>query len=517
MRRIVVLLLSLGAILVSSIRSESASEKPKPGGTLTVGVRSDLLLSNPFVNVRSTQGRILDLMFEPLLGLDQKGKIQPNLAESWEVSKDVRVYTFRLRKGIKYHNSHEMTAEDVKFSMDYTMNPKNGAQGFVDLSSVEKVEVTDKYTLRVLLKKFAPGFLSFLTELGTFPVVPKGSLQEGIDKITTFPPGTGPFRFVEWKPQQHVVLERYNDYWGHKGLVERIVLRPIRDDTVRFTTLRTGEVDMIERAPLEWVKQITEGKLKGIQFAAAQHAEFRGLEFNVASPPFSNKKLRQAVAHAVDKKQLLQAAFMGFGEPSDQRYPQGHEWYAEGVPGPSYDLEKARALLKEAGYRGETVELLVHSSLTDQAKGTALQAQLKKIGMDVKLVLVETGEYRARPRRGDFQFRFDGGSLAPDPSMSYGELKCEPDLKKRASNTPGYCDKEMDSLLENAEKEVHPEKRRALFKQIAAKFLDDIPELYLGYVPQFFALRDYVKGFTTDSDANFRWWGGGLNHTWLDK
>jgi ABC-type transport system substrate-binding protein len=160
---------------------------------------------------------------------------------------------------------------------------------------------------------------------------------------------------------------------------------------------------------------------------------------------------------------------------------------------------------------------LIHSSLTDQAKATALQAQLKKIGMNVKLVLVETGEYRSRPRRGDFQFRFDGGSLSPDPSMSYGELRCEPDLKKRSSNTMGYCDKEMDSLLESTEKEVNPEKRRALFKQIAAKFLDDIPELYLGYVPQFFAFRDTVKGFTTDSDGNFRWWGGGLHHAWLDK
>lgn len=507
------------ALLLGFLPSlQSASDRPKQGGTLTLGIRTDLLLSNPFVNQRSTQGRIMDLTFEPLLGIDLRGKIQPGLAESWEVSRDGKVYTFRLRNGVQYHNGQELTAEDVKFSIDYVLNPKNGSMGFLQLVSVERAEVIERHTLRVFMKNFSPGFLPSLTGLAAFPVVPKGSVQEGIDKITAFPPGTGPFRFVEWKPQQRVVLERFNDYWGHKAFVERIVLRPIRDDTVRFTALRTGEVDMIERAPMEWVKQIAESKIAGVRYAAAQHAEFYGLKFNVAAPPFNNKKLRQVVAHAVDKRELLQAAFMGFGEPTDQRYPRGHEWYLEGVPAPSYDLDKARSLLKEAGYRGETVELLVQSSLMEQAQGTALQAQLKKVGMSVKLVLVDTGEYRVRTRSGDFQFYFSGGGVYPDPSRSYSaELKCGPDLKKRSLNTPGYCNKDMEALLDDAEKEVNPEKRRALFKQIVAKVVEDIPELSLGYVPQFFALRDTVKGFSTDSDGNFRWWGGGLNHAWLDK
>jgi ABC-type transport system substrate-binding protein len=137
--------------------------------------------------------------------------------------------------------------------------------------------------------------------------------------------------------------------------------------------------------------------------------------------------------------------------------------------------------------------------------------------MNVKLVLVDTGEYRARPRKGEFAFRFDGGSADPDPMMAYGELRCEQDLKKRANNTPGYCDKEMDALIENAEKEINPENRKALFREIVAKILEDLPGLSVGFAPQFFAHRDVVKNFTTDSDANFRWWGGGLNYTWLDR
>lgn len=517
MRRWFIVGLSLALLLAGAVRSQAASDRPKPGGTLTMGIRSDLLLTNPFVNVRSTQGRVLDLLFDPLLGLDAKGKIQPHLAESWEVSNDGKAYTFRLRRGIKFHNDQEMTAEDIKFSISYSINPKNGAQGFAELATAERAEVVDRYTVRIFLKKPNPAFLASLTAIRAFPVVPKDSVPEGVDKVSAFPPGTGPYKFAEWKPQQRIVLERFDQHWGHKSYIDRLVMKPIRDDTIRFTALRTGDVDLIERAPLEWVKQIAEGKVKGTSYAAAQHAELRGIEFNVAAPPFNNKKLRHAVAYAVNKQELFNAAFMAFGELTEQKYPKGHEWYFEGVPVPSYNPEKARALLKEAGYQGETIEFLVHSSLTDQAKATALQAQLKKVGMSMRIKLVDTGQYRSLPRKGEYSFRFDGGTLYPDPIMAYGELRCEPDLTKRANNTAGYCDKEMDALIDKGEKEANPERRHALFRQIVAKALDDLPEIYLGFVPQFFGVRDHVKNFATDSDANFRWWGGGLNHAWLDK
>jgi peptide/nickel transport system substrate-binding protein len=456
-------------------------------------------------------------MFDPLLGMDLKGRIQPALAESWEISNDGKLYTFRLRRGVRFHNGQEMIAEDVKFSMDFVMNPKNGASGFVDLNIVEKVEAPEKYLVRVSTKKVSPAFLSSLTALRSFPVVPRGSLKEGIDKIGAFPPGTGPFKFVEWKPQQQIVLERHEQFWGHAAPIDRLILRPIRDDSVRFTALRTGELDLIERTPLEWVKEVVAGKIKGVQYTTAIHSEFRGIEFNVAQAPFNNKKLRQAVACAIDKKEILQAGYLGFGETTDQKFPKGHQWYVDGLPPANQDLQKARALLKEAGYQGETIDFLVEPVLTRQAEATMLQAQLRKIGMSIKLDTLESGAYRARQRKGEFAFKFDSGGLYPDPIQSYGEAKCEPDPQKRATNTTAYCDKEMDRLLERLETEIQPAKREAILREIVKKLHEDLPEIYLGFVPQFYAFRDHVKNFTTDSDANFRWWGGGLNHAWLDK
>ncbi len=516
MKRFIIVVLSLGMWMGLWAPLESAAVEPKKGGTLTMGIRRDLEMMNPLVRTRSTEQSIRDLMFEPLLGLDLKGNIQPNLATSWEVSQGGKVYTFHLRKGVKFHNGREMTAKDAKYAVDYSMNPKNATYGFVKLSIVERIEIPDRYTLKLTLKKPSISFLVSLTDIQAFSVIPEGSLEEGVSRPTEFPPGTGPFKFVEWKPRQRIIFDRFDDYWGHKAFVDRVILRPIRNNTVRFTALRAGDVDMIERSPHEWVKRVTNGKLKGIGYVQAPHAGYRQMVFNVAAPPFDSKELRQAVTHAVDRMEILEAAFFGFGEPTDQLYPKGHAWYIDGVPSLSHDLDKARALLKKSGYKGETIEVMVQKG--GEAEPTTLQAQLKRIGVNIKLRVLDAGATHSLHRKGEFAFYFGGGNFNPDPWPTYGtEFVCEHDLKKRSNNAAGYCDKEMDSLIKKAETEPDAATRRELFKRIVAKVLEDVPELPLFFVPRFFTFRDHVKGFTTDSDGAFRWWGGGLNYTWPDK
>ncbi len=516
MKHLSLFALMVGMSMGMSLPAKGASDTPKRGGTLTMAIRKDLTTLNPLFRISSTNRSIRDLMFEPLLGIDIKGNIKPYLAESWEVSRDGRLYTFHLRKGVKFHDGREMTAEDAKYVMDYTMNPKNGAYGLKRLRLVEAVEAADKYTLKVRIKKASPTFLTFLTSIGAFSVIPKESLQEGVSKPDKSPPGTGPFRFVEWKSKRRIVFERFDGYWGHKAFVDRLVLRPISNSTVRFTALRTGDVDIVERTPYEWVKMVLKGKIKGIGFAKAPYAGFRRLSFNLGSPPFNNKKLRQAVAHALNKEEILHAAYFGFGEPTDQKYPKGHAWYF-GVPAPSYDLKKAKALLKESGYKGETVTILLRQGEDQMTEGTVIQAQLKKIGVKVKLDVNDYSAYNSHSRKGEFQFMIRGGSFDPDPTLVYGpDLMCV-DLKRRASNMSGYCNEEMEALLKKAETELDPKIRRAQFKQVLTKVGEDIPFLPIGFVPRFFTIRSYVKGFSTDARGTFRPWGRGLNYTWLDK
>jgi peptide/nickel transport system substrate-binding protein len=419
---------------------------------------------------------------------------------------------------VKFHNGQEMTASDVKFAVVYSMDPKNSAYGLSRLALVDSVEAIENYVVRIVMKKPSAAFLSALTDIRSFPVVPQGSVPSGNQKMTEFPPGTGPLRFVEWKPRQQIVFERFDAYWGQKSYVDRVVLRPIIDDTVRFNALQAGDVDLIERTPYEWAKQVLEGKVKGVKIVEAPYADYQHLTFNVADPPFNNKKLRHAGAHAVDKKEILNATYFGFGQTTDQKYPKGHLWYIDGLASPTYDLEKARALLREAGYKGEIIEIKIPQQPDNVTSHTVLQAQLKKIGMNVQLKVFDYGAHREFVRRGENTINILGSGFYPDPAIAYGQsLACEPDSKNRVSNYAGYCDKEVDELLARAESETDVKKRREMYRRILMKESEDLPLLPIGFIPRFFFARDYVKGFSTDGEGVYRWWGGGVDRAWVDK
>ena len=517
MKRYLVLALTLVLLVGLSLPAKGASDKPKSGGTLTMAIRKDVSIMNPMIRTSSTDQSIRELIYESLLALDERGAIKPKLAESWEISNDGKVYTFHLRKGVKFHNGKEVIAEDAKYAMDYTLNPKNGAYGRSRLTLVEGVKAPDKYTLKVYLKDRSSAFLSILTNIKAFSFIPKGSLKSA--KPSEFPPGSGPFRFVEWKANQRIVFERYENYWGPKPYLDKVILRPIRNATVRFTALRVGDVDIIERTPYEWVNQITAGKIKGVKIIKSANAGYRSVFFNVVDPPFNNKKLRLAVAHAIDKKNILQAAYFGFGGIADQKYPKGHTWYVEGIPSPSYDPAKAKKLLMEAAYDGATIVMNVQKGDVPEAMATVLQAQLKRVGVNIRLQIFEFGAYRDRVRKGETTFNLTGGGYFADPIPTYrSSLECEPDPRKRASNWSGYCDKEVEGLFEKLDTELDHNKRQKTLAKIIAKVNQDVPILTIGFVPRFFTLRDHVKGFTTDDDgARFVWGGGGLTRTWLDK
>jgi len=159
------------------------------------------------------------------------------------------------------------------------------------------------------------------------------------------------------------------------------------------------------------------------------------------------------------------------------------------------------------GNRGEVAEV----------EGAAIQAQLKKIGVKVELKILERASALEARRQGKFMFKLAGGSDFPDPLPAYEEYACEPDPKNRRLNESGYCDKDYDALIKKAELEVDLEKRKALFKQVVAKLIDDSPNISLGFTPRFFTFRDYVKGFVTNSSGDFQPFGGGLSRAWINK
>jgi peptide/nickel transport system substrate-binding protein len=468
------------------------------------------------VRTISTDQVVRQLAFESLLSVDEQGNTQARLVEKWTTAADGKGYTFTLRKGVKFHNGQEMTADDVKFSMDYTMNPANGAFGFERLRIVESVDVVDPSTLQIALKDTSSAFLPALGGIESFGVIPKDSLETGVDRPSVMPAGTGPFKFVSWQPRQQLVFERFPDYWGQTANVDRIVLKPIEDATVRMTALRSGDVDVIERTPYEWVQQIKDGRLQGIGLTEAKTAGYRRIVFNSADPPFDNPKLRQAVMHAIDMKEVLQAGFFGFGELADQKYPAGHKWYIQGVPAYQFDPDRAKAMLAEAGYNGETITMHVENAADVQTVAATIQAQLKKVGVNLAIQPLEFASQRDLIAKGQFTFDFMGSNYYDDPFSTYNDLICE-NPRNRIVNYAGYCDQEMDSLLRQIEKELDPTKQQALLKQVLTKRYNDLPQGMGIFVPRFYAFRDVLKNFVTDDDQNLVWSKGGLQYAWLES
>lgn len=518
MSYLLIFLAAIGLAIGTPDSSKAATNQPKAGGTFTLATEHDIRTMNPLVNTSSNDKWVRQLMFEPLLESDETGRIHPYLAESWKASSDGKTYTFELRNGVRFHNGQEMTAEDVKFSMDYTLNPKNGAYGRSRLEYVDRVEATGKHTLKIYLKNRTPLFIPALASIQTFSVIPKGSLPENIQKPATFPPGTGPFKFVEWKAGQQLVVVRHEEYWGAKPFLDRVTLRPIPDSTVRFVALRSGDIDLGIRVPLEWVSQLKKGEIQGVNYVEIANSGLFRMQFNVTRPPLNNKKLRQAIVHAVDKKELIDATFSGFGEPIIQKYPKGHVWYFDDIPSLSHDPKKAMALLREAGYKGEMIEITGGNAGVVPTMASVLHAQFKRVGINVKIRLLEAGASRQAGRTGDFGIGIGAAGKYLDPSDTYGrDFGCESDPTRRINNESGYCDPEMEALLEKAATEMNPQTRREIFKRILTKLNEDVPTIYLAFVPRFFAFRDHVKGFTSIDDGTYRWFGGGLTHTWLEK
>jgi len=494
--------------------------KPRYGGRLVIGLEKDVSTLNPFVRMQSTDMDVRTHIYEALLDTDLAGNIIPALAESWEISKDGLSYTFKLRRGVKFHNGQEMTAEDIRWCAEYAMNPKVGATGGSQLDEVKGITAVNPYTIRFTLKTPQASFLSRMATLRPFPVVPKGSLSEGEEKSSTFPPGTGPFVFKEWRPEREIVLTRFRDYW-QRGVpyLDEVVFKPVPDPTVRFTSLRAGDLDLIERTPYAFVRKLASGEARHIKVTAAAASGFDRLVFNVVDPPFDNPKLRLAVAYAIDKKHYLQGAYWGYGEPIDQRAYAGSSWFVK-LPPRGRDVDRVKQLLREAG-AGENFEFEILGRKGSEEAYQVLQQQLNSAGLKAKVVVLSGSAYQQRTRTGEFQAALLGGSVALDPHDVYpAEYGCEAEMvkaKTRRLNYAGYCNQEADRLLDEAGKITDYKKRHELYSKVARILHDEAPVVSLAFIPRFFTYNERVKGFTTDAVGRFSSTTFGISRAWIER
>jgi len=509
---------TLMCLFLSLTLAAGAAERPRPGGRLVFGIRNDITTLNPFLRNNSTNYYVRELVYETLLDVDRNGKTVGALASSWTVSPDGKTYTFKLRSGVKFHNGKELGAEDVKWSVEYALDPKNGATGLALLKGVHAVNVKDKLTVEFVLSEPNALFLSLVSTIIPFSIVPQGSIATGLRNVPAMPPGTGPFAFKDYKADREIVLTANKNYW-QKGLpyLDEVVFKPVREEMVRFTSLRAGDLDMIERTSYSFIGKVQKGELRDLGITEAKYAGFRRMLFNVADPPFNNPKLRQAVHYALDKKKFIDGAFWGLGVPADQRVPKESPWYVK-LPEVSRDPAKVKTLLKEAGV-GANFEVELMGLQTEEEEIQVIQQQLATAGIPTRVAIVERGARESREARGEFMMFLSGSEVPNEPGEEYpGEFGCneeEVKAKKRIENSSGYCNKEMDRLLAEALRTADAKKRYELYNKVVRIIHEEVPEIPLVFVPRYFTYNQKVRGFETDMNGRYNASTRGLSRTWI--
>jgi peptide/nickel transport system substrate-binding protein len=324
--------------------------------------------------------------------------LEPDLAERWESSPDKLTWTFQLRKGVKFHGDYgELTSDDVVFSLRRAGDQKSSSF-YADYAPIESVEAVDSHTVRIKLKQAVPAFLGLVTNYHGGFVVSRKAVEKLGENFRLNPIGTGPFKFETYRPNESVTFAANKDYFRGAPKIDRIVYRLIPADSARDLAFSAGELDIVYgRQDDKWVDRLK--KEKGVEVVVLRPAELGLLHLNTKMKPLDDKRVRQAIAHAINQKQIV--SFKGdlTADPPVSVVPTGYLGTSD-PPMLPHDVNKAKALLKEAGFTGTLAVKSVQSTLPSMLNtAQILQSQLKQAGIDLQLEVVDHQTFHANIRK----------------------------------------------------------------------------------------------------------------------
>jgi peptide/nickel transport system substrate-binding protein len=469
---------------------------------LRIGLAEDPDMLDPSLG-RTYVGRIVFSAFcDKLFDIDEKLNIVPQLALSHETSADGKAMTIKLRPGVKFHDGEPFDAEAAKFSIERHIN-MSGSFRKSELASVDHVEVVDPLTVKLVLKSpFAP-LISQLTDRAGMMVSPRAAKQEG-DKFGLHPVCAGPYRFVERVQQDRMVFERFKDYWNKDNVfIDRVVFLPIVDATVRLANLKSGGLDLIERVLATDIKDVESDSR--LVLATAPELGYLGLTINTnndkSKGALTNVKVRQALDLSIDREALNQVAFNGEFTPGNQWVSPSHPYYQQSSPIRPRDVEKAKALLKEAGVSlPVSIDYMVPKGSEYEAVAQVVQSMAAEAGFDIKLRLVEFATSFKQVQTGDFQvFQINwSGRIDPDGN-SYVFLHTG-----APQNDGGYSNPEADKLMEDARLTSDFAARKAIYEKLTKILLNDEPIIYLYHKKLLFAHTKKLEGYRPVPDGLLR-------------
>lgn len=493
----VLLLGAVAALLASACQMTKPGAGPDSGGVLRVGLPADVVTLDPPMFTDTYSGFVSSQIHEPLFMVDFDQRIVPWLAEKLD-QPDPSTYLITLRRGVRFHNGQELTADDVKFSFDRVMDPATRsprAWRLTDaIESPEKIQVVDRYTLRLILKQpFAP-FLERLTQPSSF-ILNAEAIEAAGGEPARQPVGTGPFKLEEWKTGERVTLTRFGDYWAGQASLQGLTFRPIPDSQTRLAELESGGLDLIINVPSEEVSRLkAEGKH---QILTAEAVGVFYLGYNTRKAPLQNLALRQAMNYAVDRPRILSALYDDVGEvaysplnPSSWAFNPNAEHYR-------YDPKTAAERLQLAGGAPDQPLELVFSQVPEVTRvAERIQAQLKEnLGLKVNLKPMEFGALLSYIKTGnDHQLFLLSWSGAVDPDGTLFPLFHSKNFGA-AGNRAFYQNSRVDQLLSSAQTTIDQEERKRLYLEAQQLILGEAPWLPIRHGVFSAAQRSDVRGY----------------------
>lgn len=485
--------LGLAAVAVGCAGQQPAapSGQPARGGRLTIGIGSIPPSMDPHVDSTANSLPCYAQLFEKLVAADEKGNIVPVLAESWRSVSDT-VWEFKLRSGVKFHNGQELTAEDVKFSIERVLDPKTTSPWRGRVDRISRVEAVDSLTVRV---ETSGPFSPLLQGLSVVDIIPARYFQDvGPQGFATAPVGTGPFVFKEWVRQERLVVTANGSYWRGRPALDEVVFRAIPADASRIVALEAGDVDVALLIPPDQVDRL---RSRGFQIRSVNLGQ--GLVVNLRQTPgtpLASRQVRQALNYAVDKNMILEKLLLGYGRVLDGQVvgPDCFGYNPDLKPYP-YDPARARALLAEAGYGGG-FEVTFHGTVGRYTKDKEIEeaviGQLAEVGVKANLQVLEAGV---------FIQSFLGATIGPMFIWAWQYLPAmDADLPlnffRSDSVAKLMAQPRFDELIDRERRAFDTEARRRILQEANAYLRDDPPCIFLAQTPGVYAVKPTVDGFS---------------------
>jgi peptide/nickel transport system substrate-binding protein len=471
--------------------------------TLRIGLAEDPDVLDPSI-ARTYVGRIVFASFcDKLFDIDEKLNIVPQLALSHETSADGREVTIKLRGGVKFHDGEPFDAEAAKFSLDRHLTLPTSFRK-PELAALDHVDVVDPLTIRLVLKTPFSPLIAQLTDRAGMMVSPKAAKEAG-EKFGLHPVCAGPYKFVERVQQDRIVLERFADYWNKDNIfIDRVVFLPIVDSTVRLANLKSGGLDLIERVLATDIRDVrADPRLK---LSSALELGYMGLTINVGNDRnkgglSQSEKVRQALDLSIDRDAVNQVVFNGEFTPGNQWVSPEHPYYQKAYPVPKREVDRARALLKEAGLPLPiSVDLMVPKGPENEAVAQVLQSMAVETGFDLKIRLIEFATSFKQAQAGEFQAFLIGWSGRIDPDgNSYIFLHT-----KAPQNDGVYSNPQVDKGFEDARLIADPAQRKAIYEKVTGQVLKDEPIIYLYHRKLLIAHTTRLEGYRPMPDGLVR-------------